>query len=105
MEVIFKVWLDYVDSNGRKHSSTYAMKKIDLPIMPTIGMEIDDSAWKHPMKVKNVILNIDKPYTYIYLGSINCDDERGFNKVILAHRDNRWDIRTDISHADFSGRT
>jgi hypothetical protein len=92
MEVIFKVWLEYVDVVGKKHGSTYAQKTVELPMVPSIGMEIEDAAWENYMAVKNVILNLAHPHGYAYLGSIDCGDEQSFRKIMEKHQENNWII-------------
>lgn len=92
MDVVFKVWLDYKGSDGKKHKTTYARKTVDLPILPRQGMELEDRAWKTWQAVENVVLNLDKPYAYVYLGAIDCDDGQGFEQSVSAHRNNGWEI-------------
>lgn len=95
MDIIFKVWLDYIDdANKRKHSNTYGYKKLDLPVMPFIGMEVEDPAWTKPMEVKNVTLNMSSGsgIASVYLGAIESSSEAAFNETIDKHKECGWEI-------------
>lgn len=92
MDVVFKVWLNYFDESGRKHSDTYASKTLDLPAIPTIGMEIEDSAWSQALTVKNICMSLDGGIVSVYLGALELNSQEHLQACIQQHQACAWEI-------------
>lgn len=42
-------------------------KEFEINLVPVVGIEIEDSAWKHPREIKKVTINPDEGYYHLWL--------------------------------------
>jgi len=59
--IIDQVFID------EKFSKTILTKTTDCDIVPSIGMEIEDSAWEKPKKIKRIQINPEHKYYKLFV--------------------------------------
>jgi hypothetical protein len=55
------------DDGSHSHDEGFARKEIEVDFIIPPGTEIEDSAWREPKKIDNVIYNITGNWLYITL--------------------------------------
>ncbi len=86
MKVIFQV--DVCPPGG---GGTTLRKIVDLPFVPVVGMEIEQSAWKDTRKVKAVTIGIDdNPYALAYMGLDELDSKDQAASWVEMYKAHGW---------------
>lgn len=87
-----------IDLNGPSSSNSYwrgfLRKIIDLPFAPSIGMEVDDPAWKDSRKVQHVALIIEEREAslFVSLGTLSIESKEDFEKTSEMYKLHGWEV-------------
>ena len=89
MRTVF--YLDILHPGG---GGTRVEKQVDLPFTPFIGMEIEQAAWHEGRAIKNVLLNIDEDYFYVYLGQERPSSKEEVDSTVKMYESHGWKSNT-----------
>jgi len=69
--------INYKDADSTTGRVLYATlrKEIETEMIPVPQMEIEDSAWREPMKIEKITANFQEGYYHLWLGSHTYDKE------------------------------
>ncbi len=91
MKIIMDISISYQSPSTSTGRTLYAIlsKEIETTMIPTSEMEIEDSAWKEPKKIKRLTANFQEGYYHLHFGSYTCDKDF-CDKEVKMYEGHNW---------------
>lgn len=86
-----KLTMDVQISANKVHLG-FVRKEFKTNILPFVGLEIEDTAWKEPRKVLSVVMSLQSEYIYIALEQYDIHDEENFTKTKEMLKAHGWEV-------------
>lgn len=78
------------DAPGNRHVYAMVRKEYDTDLVPMVGMELEDSAWKKSRPIRSVAINPAEGYYYIYAGDDTGQDEGRCKQLEQMYQTHGW---------------
>lgn len=70
----------------------FARKEFETNILPFVGLEIEDTAWKEPKKVLSVVVSYQNEYIYVGLEEYDIQNEKHLTQVKDMFKGHGWEV-------------
>jgi|GEM_PF-4295210 len=60
-----KLIIDTIITENGSHTHAILRKEFNISIVPSIGADLEDPAWKNPVRIENLTLNLEEDSYYI----------------------------------------
>ena len=92
MNIIMDIILECTDPGLRFKGGSHCCfrRKFESDIIPTMGVKIEDPAWKDSKKIKGIVINYSQGYCYVNLGLTKLPTIETFELCQRALKDNGW---------------
>jgi hypothetical protein len=78
------------DAPRNKHVYTTVSKEYETDLVPMVGMEIEDPAWKKSRRIKSVTINPSEGYYYVYTGDDKDKDDARCEQLKQMYLSHGW---------------
>ena len=78
------------DEPGNKHVYALVRKEYDTDLVPMVGMQLEDSAWKEPRPIQSVVINPTEGYYGVYAGDDKGKDKGRCEKLEQMYHAHGW---------------
>ena len=80
------------EEQGKKFVFGGVRRELNTDLVPVVGMELEDSAWKESREIKRVTINPEEGYYYLWIGDDEADTkERAYQRVQM-YKSHGWQV-------------
>jgi hypothetical protein len=81
---------------NNNHLFGAARRTLETDLVPAEGMEIEDSAWKHPRVIKRVTMNPEEGYYLVWAGDDETDEKERAKNQLKMYQSHGWEVLSGI---------
>ena len=78
------------DTPGNRYVYTTVRKEFETNLVPMVGMDIADYAWKKSRQIQSVTINPSEGCYYVYVGDEVGKDEGRCEQLVEMYRSQGW---------------
>ncbi len=82
-----------VEINARSEHLSFVRKEYETRVLPFVGLEIEDTAWKKPRKVISVVVSYQSESIYIELEPYDINDSEYLDQEKEMFKGHGWEIK------------
>ena len=75
----------------RQHLGTMR-KELDSSVIPTLGIEVEDTAWRNPVKILTITVSFKENYYYVALEPAHVKNADDYEEVKEMYRAHNWEV-------------